>query len=320
MTPTKVIFDTDPGIDDAMAILFAHHSKAIDLMGITTVLGNASIETVTNNALYLCEKFSINSEVYQGAADALWVDREAPPAFVHGEDGLGNINAAIPRKQANQLSAVQYIVDTITANPHEITLIAVGRLTNLAIALRTNPAIANLVKEVIVMGGALGSNEHTGNVTAVAEANIYGDPHAADIVLSADWPLTLVGLDVTMQCVMKSAAVATLRETAGQTGEFIWDITRHYEDFYQRTRGVKGFPVHDSCAVAYIIAPELFTVRRGSLRVAVEGICRGQTILVPEGRQFPPGAWDGISISNGCVGVDADGLLDLYHQTLTHQN
>ena len=299
-----------------MALLFAHLSPAIELVGVTTVLGNGSIETVTQNALYLCERFDINTGVYQGAAAPLLVDSDEPPAFVHGDDGLGNINAAKPLTNTGDVSAAEFIVNTVLAQPHEITLIAVGRLTNLAMALRMNPAIAPLVKEVIVMGGALGTNEHTGNVTPVAEANIFGDPHAADIVMTAPWELTLVGLDVTMACVMRSASVANLRETAGEAGQFIWDITRHYEDYYRRTRGVDGFPVHDSCAVAYAIEPGLFDVSLGAIRVASEGISRGQTILVPPGRRFPPGAWDDVPVSRGCVGVDNAGLLKLYQNTL----
>ncbi len=317
MSATKIIFDTDPGIDDAMALLFAHHAPAIEIAGITTVLGNASIDTVTRNALHICERFDIDAPVHQGASTPLLVDPEEAPAFVHGDDGLGNINAPVPKLVAGDTSAASFIVDTVLAQPHEITLVAVGRLTNLAMALRIEPSIAGLVKEVVIMGGALGTNEHTGNVTPVAEANIYGDPHAADIVMTAAWPLTLVGLDVTMTCIMQTERLARIRDQAGQTGEFIWDITRHYEDYYRRTRGVAGFPVHDSCAIAYCLAPQLFEVHTGALRVATEGISRGQTILVPGGRKFPAGAWDDIPHSRGCVSVDAGRLLDLYESSLS---
>lgn len=317
MSTAKIVFDTDPGIDDAMALLFAHFAPQIEVMGVTTVLGNGSIETVTNNALYICERFGIDAGVHQGAAAPLLVASDEPPAFVHGDDGLGNIHADKPDRQAANASAAEFLVNTVLAHPHEITLVAVGRLTNLAMALRLNPNIANLVKSVVVMGGALGSNEHTGNVTPVAEANIFGDPHAADIVMTAPWDLTLVGLDVTMNCVMSSEQLERLRTRAGDAGEFIWDITRHYEDYYRRTRGVHGFPVHDSCAVAYLLAPELFGTETGAIRVATEGISRGQTILVPGGRKFPPGAWDGVPHSRGCVTVDAQGLLSLYEDTLS---
>jgi len=314
---TKIIFDTDPGIDDAMALLFAHFAADIDLLGITTVMGNGTIETVTQNALHICQRFSIDAPVHQGAAAALLVEREEPPAFVHGDDGLGNIRAEVPTHTLGAQYAAGFIVDTVLRNPGEITLVAVGRLTNLAMALRINPQIAGLVKQVVLMGGALGSNEHTGNVTPVAEANVYGDPHAADIVMTANWPVVMVGLDVTMHCVMQTERLDRIHAGAGDAGEFIWNITRHYEDYYRRIRGVDGFPVHDSCAVAYVLAPDLFEVRRGSMRVATTGITRGQTILSPAEKKFPPGDWDGIPHQSGCVGVDAEGLLDLYEKILT---
>lgn len=319
MTKTKIIFDTDPGIDDAMALLFAHYSPEIEIVGITTVLGNASLDTVTRNALHICERFDISAPVHKGAAAPLLIDTDEPPAFVHGDDGLGNINPDTPTQKYASASAAQFIVDKVLQHPHEITLVAVGRLTNLALALRLNPQIASLVKEVVIMGGALGTNEHTGNVTPVAEANIYGDPHAADIVLTASWPLTLVGLDVTMTCVMQQAQMRHLRDRAGPAGQFIWDISRHYEDYYHRTRGVKGFPVHDSCAIAYVLAPDLFKVSSGAIRVVTEGISIGQTIMVPGGRLFPPGDWHNVPESRGCVGVDSKALLELYDSVLLNQ-
>lgn len=313
----KIIFDTDPGIDDAMALLFAHRASAIEVVGITTVLGNGTIDAVTQNALYICERFGINAPVHQGAAAPLLVAADEPPAFVHGDDALGNTQPPVPSHSIGEQYAAGYIVDTILQNPHEITLVAVGRLTNLAMALRINPDIAGLVKQVVIMGGALGSNHFTGNVSPVAEANIHGDPHAADIVMTAPWPVTLVGLDVTMQCVMDSQRLTALREAAGEAGEFIWDITRHYENFYRTAHGVDGFAVHDSCAVAFVMAPELFSVQQGTTRVVTEGISRGQTILVPAAKKFPPSAWDDIPQQQGCIGVEADALLDLYHTTLT---
>jgi inosine-uridine nucleoside N-ribohydrolase len=312
----KIIFDTDPGIDDAMALLFAHYAQDIEIVGITTVLGNGTIETVTSNALYICERFTIPAPVYQGAAAPLLVAADEPPAFVHGDDGLGNIQPTQPTHTIGDQYAAGFIVDTILQYPHEITLVAVGRLTNLAMALRINPEIASLVKEVVIMGGALGSNAHTGNVTPVAEANIFGDPHAADIVVTAPWPVTLVGLDVTMDCIMLRSQMQRIRKTAGAAGEFIWDISRHYEAYYYGSRGVEGFPMHDSCAVAYLLAPELFEVKQGTLRVATEGITRGQTILVPPDRKFPAGAWEGMPMQSGCVGIKPESVLALYEETL----
>ncbi len=316
MSPRKIIFDTDPGIDDAMAILFAHLHPDLDLVGITTVLGNGSIDTTTRNALYIRDRFAIDTPVLRGAASALLVPDEEPPTFVHGDDGLGNVKIDHTDSDPAPGSAAQFIVDTVMASPGEVSIVAVGRLTNLAIALDIEPRIADAVAEVIVMGGALGSNEYTGNVTPVAEANIYGDPHAADMVFTAAWPTVLVGLDVTMTCVMRRPQMQRIRGQSGDAGEFLWDITRFYENYYRERRGVLGFPVHDSCAVIYAVAPELFGTVTGALRVVAEGISRGQTILVPAERTFPPSAWDDQPHSIGCIGVDSDGVLALYEDIL----
>jgi inosine-uridine nucleoside N-ribohydrolase len=314
--PHRIIFDTDPGIDDAMALFFAHRSPDIVLEGITTVLGNHTIEVVTRNALYLTERFAIRAPVHQGASTPLVVPAGDPPTFVHGEDGLGNIEPAAPAGSAASVDAARFIVDTVNASPGEISLVAVGRLTNLALALRLDPAIAKRVKQVVVMGGALGSNEHTGNVTPVAEANIHGDPHAADEVASAPWPIAWVGLDVTMNCMLHRDRQERLRDQGGEIGRFVWDISRFYEASYYDRHKVPGFPVHDSCAIAYLLAPELFTVQQGPLRVIAEGISQGQTIQVPDGRTFPYAGWADTPSQTGCLAADTDAVLDLYERTL----
>lgn len=312
----KIIYDTDPGIDDAMALLFAHRSPAIDLVGITTVFGNARIETTTRNALYLRERFAIPAPVYRGAQRPLILAPAEPPDFVHGDDGLGNINAPAPDGVAGGGSAAAFIVDTVMANPGEISVVAVGPLSNLALALRMNPEIAVYLDQVVVMGGALGVNSFTGNVSPCAEANIASDPHAADIVFQAAVPLTMVGLDVTMQTLMDSQYMERIRVAGGEMGAFIYDISRFYDKFHRETVGLDGFAVHDSSAVAYMINPELFTTVTGALRAVTEGIAIGQTILAPAATQFPPGAWDGVPHKQVCIDVDSQGLLDLYEATI----
>jgi purine nucleosidase len=312
----KIIYDTDPGIDDAMALLFAHLSPAIDLVGITTVFGNASLDTTTRNALYLKEKFSIPAPVYRGTGQPLLLELGDPPHFVHGDDGLGNINAPDPQIVAGNKSAAEYIVDTVMANPGEISLVAVGPVTNLALALRMNPDIAANLDRVVVMGGALGVNSFTGNVTPCAEANIASDPHAADIVFRAAMPVTMVGLDVTMKTVMNHEFMQRLKKNGGEVGEFIYKISRFYDQFHRETLGMDGFSVHDSSAIAYVINPDLFTIDTGALRVVTEGIAIGQTILSPAAKFFPPGAWDGVPHKQVCIDVESQKLLDLYERTI----
>jgi purine nucleosidase len=237
MPKLKVLFDTDPGIDDAMALLLLARHPDVELLGISTVFGNAGIDTVTRNALYLKDVFGLTAPVAQGAAGPIEGDHTAPPPHVvHGENGLGNIELpATILATSDPRSGHQLIIDLVRQHPNEITLVAVGRMTNLALALREAPEIAGLVKSVVVMGGAFGRNGHSGNVTPVAEANIFGDPVAADIAFGAPWPVTIIGLDVTKEVTMSRAYVEALAAT-GDDGRFIRAISSHYETFYLAAR------------------------------------------------------------------------------------
>ena len=316
MTVHKVIYDTDPGIDDAMALLFLHYSPAVDLVGITTVMGNARIETTTRNALYLKERFNIPCPVAQGAAKPLDGTDEEPPAHIHGFNGLGDV--ALPdviAAKPDPRPAYQFIIDMVRAHPREICIVAVSRMTNLALALRAAPDIAALVKQVVIMGGAFGFHGHFGNVSPAGEANIHGDALAADEVFGASWPLTAVGLDVTLETLMLDPYLRELRAKAGEVGEFIWDITRLYERFYQRF-GMPGISVHDSSAVAFLIAPELFTVRRGPIRVVQDGIAHGATIQKDDRKTHRPGPWDNRPSHDVCVDVQREAFLRLYFDTI----
>ncbi|MCL6708429.1 nucleoside hydrolase [Pseudomonas sp. R2.Fl] len=312
----KVIFDTDPGVDDAMALLFLHHHPEIDLLGITTVFGNATIETTTRNALFLKREWKIDSPVARGAGETFIPHRVShePPTYIHGEDGLGNIG--VPETidlPLDPRTAPNFIVDTVRAHPGEVTLVAVGRMTNLANALKEDPEIVGLVKQVVIMGGAFDVN---GNVTPAAEANIHGDPEAADVVFTASWPVVIVGLDVTTTTVMTRRQLADIRDAAGSSrAKLLFDLSQFYIKFYEG-RVPDGMVVHDSCACAYVVAPELFTTRSGAVRVVCGGIADGQTIQKPDGRGFGPSDWDGIVSQKVCTGVDADGVLRLIHDTI----
>lgn len=311
----KVIFDTDPGIDDAMALLFLHHHPDIDLIGITTVFGNASVETTTRNALFLKREWDIAAPVARGDGKAFNPMRNPVdwPVMIHGQDGLGNID--VPETidlPVDPMPAHRFIIDTVRKNPGEVTLIAVGRMSNLAFALKEDPEIATLVKQVIIMGGAF---DVPGNITPAAEANIHGDPEAADVVMTAPWKVTVVGLDVTMKTVMTRTLLNEIVAKGGVRAQLLSDISQLYIDFYGRH--VKdGMVVHDSCACVYLVAPELFTTRSGPIRVVSGGIADGQTIQKPDGRAFPPGNWDDFPSQHACNGIAADAVLDLIARTL----
>jgi len=307
----KVIFDTDPGVDDAAALLLLHRHPAIDLLGVTTCFGNSDIARTTRNARYLAALFGMNVPIAQGAATGLGGQLSKPPVVVHGENGLGNValdDIALP--PLDPRSAPQLIIDTVRAHPGEVTLLAVGRMTNLAMAINLAPDIVPLVKQVVIMGGAFGFAGANGNVTPVAEANIIGDALAADIIFGADWPVVAIGLDVTRQVVITPGEIDALAASGAREDRFIAAISRDYMAYYERF-GVSGFFVHDSTAAAYVIDPSLFTVRRGPVRVVSSGIAVGQTILRNPQTWYPPGEWDGRPDQSVCDSVDAEAVRAL---------
>ena len=303
----KVILDTDIGIDDAMALLFLHYAPGIEIEAIVSGIGNASVETTTRNAIYIKERFGIGAPVFMGAEGPMGPRvGNGYPDFVHGSNGLGEIE--LPDVQGRQEAGegAAAIVDIVRRNPRDISIVAVGRQSNLARALELEPDLPALVKNVVVMGGAFGYNGHHGNVTPVAEANIAGDPLAADRVFSAGFDLTIVGLDVTQETIADDAFFRELRDTAGDAGQFIFDISRYYLAFHERTRGSKACPVHDSSAVACLLQPGLFDTIAADVSVTTDGEAMGQTVYrLSESSQ-----------TRICTAVDAAGLLALYIGTL----
>ncbi len=286
-TPTgavtaKVIYDTDPGVDDAMALYFALAHPAIDVVGITTTFGNVSVEQAAINALYLTTIAGRTIPVTKGVAMPWCKPQETPPAHIHGADGLGNLTSrqAVPG-QLDPRSSAQFIVDMVRAQPGEITLVAVGPLGNLSLALMLEPDLPNLVREVIVMGGTV---LEPGNVSPVAEANIWNDPHAADRVFAAGWKLTMVGLDVTHRV---SVTVALFKRIAERHRHVATDTLHHavgfyasfYSGLYKHLASTPGCFAHDLLAFIYLVNPEFFTVETKAVRVATEGLAQGQTIM-----------------------------------------
>ncbi|MDD1781094.1 nucleoside hydrolase [Enterovibrio sp. ZSDZ35] len=313
----KIILDTDPGIDDAMAILFAEANPNIDLIALTTVYGNAEIETGTRNALYLKQRFNMTCDVAKGTSGPLQRDPVEASVAVHGQNGFGDIDIEDPSLTVDPRPAHRYMIDAVKAAPGEITLVAVGPLTNLALALQEAPEVTSMVKEVVIMGGAFGTHGHTGNVTPFAEANIHDDPHAADVVFTADWPVTVVGLDVTHEAFFSSEYLDTVRDTCGDTGQFLWDISRFYLAFYKERMGVNGCFVHDPSAIAYVIDPSLFEVRNGPIRVVCEGPAEGMTLQKYRDTKHKTDAWKDKPAQNVAISVNDNALLDLFLDSMT---
>ncbi|WP_148254027.1 nucleoside hydrolase [Aidingimonas lacisalsi] len=308
-----IIFDTDPGVDDAQAIAIAMAHPDIELLGLTTTFGNVDVATATHNALLLCELAGQNIPVARGAAVPLVKKKHPAPAHIHGTNGLGNIALPDVRGDAMPQSAAQFIVDTVNARPGAVTLVAVGPLGNLAAALQLDPEIISKVKQVVIMGGSI---KEGGNVTPVAEANIFNDPHAAAHALTAGWPLTMVGLDATHRCTLKPHDMEAIATGQGRLGAVLADSYAFYRAFYQQTMGFDGCCPHDSCALAWLLCSELFTTARGHLTVVTEGDAEGQTIFAPEARPFIDTRWTRTPSVDVCLDADGPAIVDWIVSTL----
>ncbi|QRG69093.1 nucleoside hydrolase [Brevibacillus choshinensis] len=249
----KVIIDVDTGIDDAMALSYAVHSPDLEVCGVTTTFGNISVEEATRNTLQVLELVKAGDiPVYQGASKPLVRELKEKAKLFHGENGLGNIELPLPSGAPQAMSAAAYIVSATEAHPHEITLVTVGSMTNLALAIMAAPQIVSLVKRVVVMGGAV---TVPGNRTPVAEANICADPEAASFVFQSGIPLTLVGLDVTMQTLLTREHLQQWRERDTKVSRFFADMCEVYMDAYAKVGNVRGCGLHDPLAVGVVIDP-----------------------------------------------------------------
>ncbi|WP_043525939.1 nucleoside hydrolase [Litchfieldella xinjiangensis] len=311
--PYPIIFDTDPGVDDAQAIAIALRHPDIELLGLTTTYGNVNIETATHNALLLSELAGQSIPVAQGAAAPLAKTKYPAPAFIHGDNGLGNIELPPVSGKAVSQSAAEFIVDTVNARPGEVTLVAVGPLGNLAAALQLDPGIIDKVKHVVIMGGSI---KEGGNVTPVAEANIFNDPHAASRVLTAGWPLTMVGLDATHRCVLNPDHMEAIAAGQGELGKVLAGSYAFYAEFYRGALGIDGCCPHDSCALAWLIKPELFTTTKGHLTVVTDGDAEGQTVFAPAGRPFIDSRWNRTPTVEVCTGADGGAIVEWIVDTL----
>jgi inosine-uridine nucleoside N-ribohydrolase len=291
-----------------MAILFALCSPEIEVVGLSTVFSNTDVKQTTLNALRVLEVAGRpDIPVAPGAAAPLLRPFQGRGRNVHGEDGLGNTFLPSSLGHPLDVSAAEFIARTVMAQPGEINLAAIGPLTNLALALRIEPRLASAVRQVVIMGGAAFTS---GNISPVAEANIYNDPEAASIVFSAGWPLTMVGLDVTMRTVMSRTYLDDLAKIHNPLTDFIARIAPHYFNFYRETYNIDGVYTHDPSAMAYAIDPTLFRVERLPVFVETEGHCAGQT--VPDCRK----QWADSTEINVCVDVDSARLLALFKERL----
>ena len=272
----KIILDCDPGHDDAVAILLAVGNPNIDLVGVTTVGGNQSLDKVTYNARAVLEKaHAIDIPVHAGC-DRPIVREQEVAASIHGETGLDGVELPEPSRPLEQGHAVNWIIDTIMASePGTITLVPTGPLTNIAMAVRMEPRIVDRVKEVVLMGGGY----HVGNWSAVAEFNIKVDPEAAHIVFNEDWPITMVGLDLTHQALCTPEVQRRIEGVGTDLAMFVSGLMDFFRKTYQDNQDFIDPPVHDPCTIAYLIDPSVVATRRCPVDVEIHGeLTLGMTV------------------------------------------
>ena len=271
----KIILDCDPGHDDAIAILLAGHHPQIELLAITTVAGNQSVDKTTLNALKVCSFAGLRSiPIARGMEGPLLVPAQHA-ADIHGESGLDGPALPEPDIQPINKHAVDLIIDLLLRSDGDITLVPTGPLTNIALALRREPAIVPKIKAISLMGGAIG----LGNVTSAAEFNIYADPHAAALVFGCGRPITMCPLEVTHQALASEQVMSRLRSANRRVATLVADLLGFFAETYRKVFNFPAAPVHDPCAVAAVIDPTL--IKSKPVRVEIETTgewTRGRTV------------------------------------------
>ncbi|OTO71212.1 MULTISPECIES: ribosylpyrimidine nucleosidase [unclassified Enterococcus] len=274
MEKRKIILDCDPGHDDAITILMAAAHPKIDLLGITIVAGNQTLDKTVVNGLNVCQLLGIDANVYAGMPKPL-VREQVVAGNVHGESGLDGPVFGPLHRQAEKTNAVNYIIDTLMASEGDITLVPVGPLTNIAVAMRMEPLIIPKIKEIVLMGGAYG----TGNFTPSAEFNIFADPEAAHVVFTSGAPIVMMGLDLTNQTLCTLEIIERMEAVENVAGKLFGDIMRFTLKSQFECFGLEAGPLHDATCVGYLISPEAFETQEMYVEVdSNRGPCYGRTV------------------------------------------
>lgn len=272
----KILIDTDPGVDDAVALLFALQHPDLEVVGVTSIGGNVGIDHTTRNAAGILQLAGRTDIPLHRGEDGPLVHMPGRSSTAHGEDGLGGVALDHDQVQVQELAAPNFIVETINAHPGQITLVPIGPLTNVARALEIDPSIVDKVAGVMIMGGA----EGTGNRTPSAEFNFWHDPQAAHMVISAGFPnVTIVGLDATARVFLSPGVRELLYQLDEPQARFIHDITRAYADFYWKRRRLVGAELCDVLAVALLVDPTLARTVSSHVEICTEGLCEGRSVV-----------------------------------------
>nr|AFK46096.1 unknown [Medicago truncatula] len=309
--PKKIIIDTDPGIDDAMAIFLALRSPEVQVIGLTTIYGNVYTTLATRNALHLLEVAGrTDIPVAEGSHVTLTKGTKLRIAdFVHGADGLGNQNFPPPNGKPIEESAASFLVNQAKANPGKITVEALGPLTNIALAIQMDPEFAKNIGQIVLLGGSFAVN---GNVNPAAEANIFGDPDAADVVFTSGADILAVGINVTHQVVLSGSDREKLASSKGKFAQYLTQILEVYFSYHHDAYNTKGVYLHDPTTLLAAVDPSLVTCTEGSVRVQTSGITRGLTVLYNKQKRFGETTeWCNMPTVKVAVTVDAPRVVKL---------
>ena len=265
----KIIIDTDPGQDDAVAILLALASSELEVLGITAVAGNVPLNLTELNARKILELAGRQDIPVFAGCDAPLARKLVTAEHVHGKTGLDGVELPAPVMQLQAAHAVDFIINSLRQHPEDsITLVPIGPLTNIATAFQKAPDIASRVKRIVLMGGAY---FEVGNITPAAEFNIYVDPEAAGIVFASGAPLVVLPLDVTHEALTSRAWVDAMRALPNRCGPAVASWTDFFERYDREKYGSEGAPLHDPCTIAWLLRPELFEGRQINVEIETQG-------------------------------------------------
>ncbi|MDO8883041.1 MAG: nucleoside hydrolase [Pseudotabrizicola sp.] len=309
-SPRKIIIDTDPGQDDAVAILLALGSpEDVEVLGVTAVAGNVPLALTERNARIICELAGRTDILVFAGCDRPLTRKLVTAEYVHGKTGLDGPQLADPTMPLQEQHGVDFIIDTLRHEPpNTVTLCPLGPLTNIATALQRAPDIIDRIEQIVLMGGAY---FEVGNVTPAAEFNIYVDPQAADIVFKSGIPIVVMPLDVTHKALTTEERVQAFRDMGTEPGRMVAEWTDFFERFDMHKYGSNGAPLHDPCVIAYLIRPELFQGRQINVEIETQSeLTMGMTVA----------DWWGVTDrpANAMFmgDVDADGLFALLSERI----
>jgi inosine-uridine nucleoside N-ribohydrolase len=303
--PKPVIIDCDPGHDDAMALMLAVASPELDLVAVTTVAGNQTLDRVTANAIRVLDVVDARHIPVAAGADRGLIHTANTAGDVHGETGLDGPDLPPASREPEPVHAVELIATKL--REQRLTLIAIGPLTNIALLLATHPELSGQIERIVIMGGAIG----LGNVTPSAEFNIWVDPDAAYRVFTSGLDITMVGLDVTHRAMLSAERADALRET-GRAGAVVADLHGFYRRYHERVYGHSDTPVHDALAVAHVIRPDVIATEHLPVEIDVtRGPCHGRTVV---DRLHRTGQADNALVATD---VDAAAFIDLLTERIS---